>query len=34
MRIARIMRRVASVVDEMNYAAAPTAAVLLGCKDR
>ena len=34
MRIARIARRVASVVDEMNYAQRRLAAVLLGCKDR
>ena len=33
MRIARITRRVASVVGEMNYAQRRLVAVLMGCKD-
>jgi len=33
MRIARITRRVGSVVGEMNYAQRRLVAVLMGCKD-
>jgi len=33
MRIARITRRVASVVSEMNYGQRRLVAVLMGCKD-
>ena len=33
MRIARIARRVADVVGEMNYAQRRLVAVLMGCKD-